>query len=524
MVYLAMGYKSGFGPVVKVMKYDTDNYLTVANTAYDRFYFNSENDKISYMKEPIAVLGVNSTAYPPTNGDLGNLYLLDGNNSTVTKVINGYSYVGSHYHSVAYFIDRIFPGDFTPIFEARVKNENGRFRGASFFANNSYQAGIQHNGVIGKATGSNGNDLSSLNQLPSRFGYSGWVGKVAPSAGDPYSSSQFLSRNGSNGPQITNNVYSVFWDLPCDNTPVPIPSQTPVPGQEVLRLNKQGLIMARRGYTVDGSSGRQRIIDSTRNPPLCLMAGDTPSIPAGGSVFIPAPLGFPLSESMIVDMVTALNGRDFMMPMFDRELFNNNTPFQITYLIAASGITFYNESPTGSAIVRYVVFGSDFSPPSTGGNEVMRRVPGGIQIKKPGSSDTSPNVNDILLDTRFPTLQLIQEGYIPIDDFNENPFNVMYGKRAKTINFSAGNMFVFPKVIGHFPHAYRQSYGCLIKQKDGSGNWGISNQSVVTVVQNNKLIIHTSKGQPTNWNNGWKFDQPDPLGVRYYLLAVTPRA
>lgn len=49
MTQTFIGYKPGVGPVLKCLKYDTDDPLTLANTAFDRFFFNSETQNLSYV-------------------------------------------------------------------------------------------------------------------------------------------------------------------------------------------------------------------------------------------------------------------------------------------------------------------------------------------------------------------------------------------------------------------------------------------------------------------------------------------
>src|SRR5690606_33369761 len=150
--------------------------------------------------------------------------------------------------------------------------------------------------------------------------------------------------------------------------------------------------------------------------------------------------------------------------------------------------------------IKYIVFGNDMSAPTTGGSQVQRTLAGNhVQFKKPGSSDTNPSLNDILIDTRFPMLQVIAEEYIPISSFSTgNVVNGMYGTHAAVVNFSAPNMFVFPKIVGVFPHALRQGYGNW-QRRPGGTETGPSNQSVVTVVRDNQIVIHLSPGRPTEF-------------------------
>ncbi|MEN5297533.1 hypothetical protein ABE530_04155 [Brucella sp. TWI559] len=529
MSYLAIGHKPGVGPVVKVMRNDTDDFRELPSTDYGAFLFDSENQNVSYMKEP-GVLSINPNAFPFESGKY-RFYTIGGGNSDAKQIVITQHTVGGG--TVPYFLlDRMFPGDAPPIFEAKVKRADGRFLGPSFSINSQYQIGMQYRTVIARMTDQNDGPFESgksqppqsqsvTNRIPSFYGYYGWCGRITDRLSQrPEYDNAYWSTGSA-------DIYYTFWDLPANETPIPKPSAPVVAGQEVVRLDSNGLIITRPGFTVDNSSGRQRIIDSTRNPPFCIMADEIKNIPAGGAYYVPAPYGVTLTESMFVDIVAGIAGRDYILPMFDRELYDTNQDVLITYRLDPGGVTFFNESANIAVNIRYLVYCNDLMPPSIGGNQVMRRVFNDIQIKKPGSSDTSPAFNDILLDTRFPATQILREEYIPASQFNEGASNAMYGEKAKTINFNGNGMLVFPKVIGVFPNVLRQSYAALYKIPNRG--YGLSNQSVVSVLNENSLKIHISPSQSTGirWTgtNSWNYDNsfPGPLGVRYYILGVAKR-
>lgn len=531
MSYLAIGHKPGAGPVVKVMRNNTDDFRELPSSDYGAFLFDSENQNISYMKEP-GVLSVNSGSYPARSGYF-DFYIVDGTSNANAKkfvIAKGTAGVGNF---VSHFlIGRMFPDDFPPIFEAKVKRNDGRFLGPSFSINSQYQIGMQYRSLLARTTNQTNGPYDSYqssppavvartNVFPSFYGYNGWTGRVT--------SSLSLRPEHDNAAWETGSadIYYTFWDLPADQSPIPKPSAPVVAGQEVVRLDGNGLIIARPGFTVGNSTGRERIIDSTRNPPFCIMADEIKNIPARGTYFVPSPYGVTLTESMFVDIVAGIAGRDYILPIFDRELYDTNQDVLVTYRLEPGGVTFFNESANVTLNIRYLVYCNDMMPPSSGGNQVMRRVFNDIQIKKPGSSDVSPAFNDILLDTRFPATQILEEGFIPTGQFNEGSSNAMYGERAKTVNFNGDGMLVFPKVIGVFPNVLRQSYAALYKIPNRG--YGLSNQSVVSVLGENSLKIHVSPSQSTGirWTgpNSWNYDNSfaGPQGVRYYILGVAKR-
>nr|WP_278374905.1 hypothetical protein [Brucella anthropi] len=526
MVYVAYGKKPAGDPFFKVMKYDTDDHLAVANTAYDRFYFNSENQMVSYIFEPQAVYNVGQGGFPtgPINNDQpsGNIYVIEGSSaSTAKRAIHAWLSFGPNYNfQYLQFLQRYDTAGIIPIFEARIRAPNGRLQGPCYYNNKIDYVGAQHNGVIYLNTSTYTNGIRpGPGSIRADFGYAGgWYGNV-------FNVNNISARNMTvaSFPNATDvsEIYTALWTLPANNAPIPNPQGTPVTGQNPIRIDQSSVVICRRGFDAATSSGFQRIIDSDRNPPLCILAGQTGLIGAGATAFIAAPAGVTMTTSMIVDMIVRIEDRDFMVPMFDRVYRDATNSHFIEYTIAGNGITIYN-SGQYTVTIKYIVFGNDMSAPTTGGALTQRRLDNGhIQLKRPGSSDTNPSLRDILLDTRFPMLQVIAEGYIPIANFAAgNVVSGMYGTRAAVVNFNAPNMFVFPKIVGVFPHALRQGYGNW-QRRPGGTETSPSNQSVVTVVRDNQLVIHLSPGAPTEFANGaWQYDQPDPLGARYYILAA----
>lgn len=530
MTQLFMGYKPGVGPVVKVLKYDGDDALTLANDAYGRYYFNSELQAISYTKAPWKV-NLNAGAYVPGNWyDLGG----DANNS-----LRSIGWTNSRAWVMA-FPQALFPGDaFIPIAEVRLPDP----------ATGRIQAALRVRDWISKQT-TNQHGVMTAYQFPnvsmqmSVFATFGdWRGRVEP---------RFSTRAGQwatvYGPGLSGadggypgsliwdptprNVVTVWWDLPADSSPVPNPSLPPQSGQENVRLNSAGFIVTRPGNTVDGSSGRQRIIDSTRNPPLCLMAGETVSFAPGGSAFVAAPPGISLSEDCVVEVMARVTGAAQYVPAMIISGYTPDFDVALTYSVASNGVTFYNGGQA-ALTVRYAVFGVDFRPPSTGGNQIMRRANDGtrdyIQIKKPGTSDSAPLPNDILLDTRFPTLQIVSEGWLPLSAFNEAADSREMGNVAKTISFTNSGFRPYLKYTTVFP-------GCILPpmfaqiyhypENSGAYNHQPTNQSAIARVEDTYVKFHLSPGNPSTMTSpeagAWKlnFTYPDPLGIRYYIFAI----
>lgn len=519
MGYLAYGVKPGVGPVLKVMKYSGDDYLTVPNNAYSRFYFNSENQNLSYMnQEYFFGVGFNKSSYPSNN-----LFVITGSSpTTATRAIHSISQADRF---VWYELFSRLPGqDIIPIFESKLVAPNGRVSilkivsttgvDGRFCYSRAYSSINAY--VTPDATGVGGTEGGFRYAHPS-LGFTGWCGKIVTSA--PYSGDLDSS----------NNLRAVIshWDLPANRADIPNPTATPVSGQEVFRANPTQFVLARRGFTVDGSSGRQRIIDSDRRPIMCIMYGETPAIAAGGSLFAAKTTDFNLTETMFVDTILSIDGLDYAMPSVDINIAGTGRSADVEYQISAGGITFYN---AGSYPVRikYMIYGTSADAYTTGGNQIMRPVENGnVQIKRPGSSDTAPNSKDVLLDTRYPSVQIIKEAWIPWSDFTfAQSLHPRYGLRGSKVDFGGTGLFVFPKVICNFPEIMTQGYHELVRSPGGS-NWQATNQSCVTILKADSMTIHISPGAPTTINastGGFYTNLPDPVGVRYYVLGIATLA
>ncbi|YBV97109.1 hypothetical protein M1D80_09495 [Phyllobacteriaceae bacterium JZ32] len=534
MTYLAIGNKPGVGPVLQVVKNDADDYLNLSKTQWGKFLFNSEIQEISYVKEPWKTV-LDPGAYPP-----GNNFLPAGTNaSNCSRGIANMGISNNYYNTFFAFPQTLFPGDFLPLGEMRIKDlSTGRIAGPARV----------RNWVIFQSNAQRG--VMTAYQFPSalmqavRTGPGDWHGRLP--TGFESRVGQWFTLYGSNmngsdggrpfeilsgGDQTWKEVVTYWWDLPADQSAVPKPSGPVVPGQEQLRLNSSGLIMCRPGFTVDGSSGRQRIIDSTRNPPLCIMAGETGTIGAsGGTTFIAAPPGISLSDDCVVELMARVPNWDLTVPSL---LVTGYTPDHngaVSYSVASNGVTFYNDGPE-SVIVRYVVFGVDFRPPSTGGNQVMRKANDGVrdyvQIKKPGSSDTAPLPNDILIDTRFPTLSMISEDFIPLSQFTETSNNQERGNVMKTITFQNDGFWPFVKYSVVFPgYILSPMFGQIYHYPSGDYNHRPTSQSALAQVEDTFVRFYLSPGNPSNFvstsstTSQLRWDYPDPLGIRYYIFAI----
>lgn len=531
MTQLVIGYKPGFGPVVAVLRNDNDDFTQVPVTDYSKFFLSTEGQDLSYMFDKYHFTnGFNASIYDPgSSSTQGNTYSLDGNPVATCK--RGISVVPVQFSSTQLYwnYNEIFPrfpnlGGVIPVFEVKLIDANDRvdlFRFDGAPGNTRlYSTGFLYSGVTNEVTPSSGTPIHAnvpYDMIHPSFNYSGWVGK-ASNAPTPLSSVVVLNRGDNR------RFLSCQWDLPANNAPLPYPNNTPVVGQEVVSISPAGFKVARRGETTNSSNPRSFLINSDKAPMMCIMMDETPIIPAGGSVYRPNKAPFSLHPTMFLDAIMRYSGMEYSIPPVDPTVSRSGKECRFFYKIDANGITFYNEGDYAVGC-KYMIYATSIEGNTSGGVDIIRKVEGEfIQIKRPGSSDTAPSVNEVMLDTRFPSVRILKEGWIPISAFSTgNSLNNLYGTHAAVVPFeNHPGMFIFPKVIGNWPKMMAQGYYRSLRPPSVV-QWRTSNYCMTTVVEANRMVVHLSPGAPTDVraDSGFQYSMPDPIGVRYYVFGAT---
>ncbi|PRD42186.1 hypothetical protein C5748_17120 [Phyllobacterium phragmitis] len=522
-------------PVLKITKSNSDAPWVVANTAYNKFIFNSENDKLGYIKDPY-LLACTAATYPgPPQAGAALYYDLDGSATTGSRTLvaqgNGGSNPPNYYPK--YLVSRMYPGDFVPMFESRVRNRaTGRVTGANSFLSWISGASPGQLPEVGLYIFSNfGGDLQKVieirdagwwarpGNIHSRYGYGlgNWI--ACASGSQTYGTTTASVR-------AESDVISAFWDLPADPSAIPDNNITPVPGTKALMIRPDTFRLARGGHNAETASGRNMLIDSQRPATLIVMAGQSPVIPAGGSVTVGnSPVD--LTANVIVDFMIKRDGQPFYLPGYVPTGLSRDRQFGFSYIVNQRSITLYNTSDDAT-VIRYLVTGVDLNGRSSGGSRVMFTGPGFGQIKIPGSSDTATRLGDILLDTRFPIVPIISQAYIPASQFTDASDGAAFGNVAKIINFPNDGFYPFVKYTTIFDNRIRPPYMAQLYYYAGgaapAGEYDgrPTNQSSVCRVEDTFAKFHLSPGNPSTYNStgGIVRDEPDPLGIRYYVFAI----
>ena len=530
MSHLAIGHKPGFGPVVAIVRDDSAEWTQIPVTDYSKFFLTTEGQNLSYMFGKFFFSnGFTETIYP-SNTDVfqGAAFGLEnGGPSTATRGLSVMRNTGNTARYWGYY--EIFPrfaelGGIIPVFEVKLIDNNDRVKLFDFNGAQGNQQlfsiGTLYNSVITSVSPSSEQVVgigNNYDKLHTAFNYSGWVGRATNYTGPQQAYVQNIGGN-------TFRLLSCQWDLPAQmNVPLPFPNATPTPGQEVVRISGQEVKVARRGLTVDTTNPRGLQINSNKAPMMCIMMDETPIIPAGGTLYRPNKSSVSLHPTMFLDAILRYDGRQYSIPPVDPTVSRSGRECRFYYKIDPNGITFYNEGDYAVGC-KFMIYATSTEGLTSGGNQVMRRVFNHVQVKRPGSNDANPSSNEILIDTRFPSVRILAENTIPISAFSTaNSLDPLFGTHAAIVNFpNPSGMFIFPKVIGNWPGMLAQGYYRSLRPTNVV-SWSCSNYCMTTVVEQTRMIIHLSPGAYTDSlaNGGMVRTMPDPLGVRYYVFGAT---
>jgi hypothetical protein len=523
--------KPGFGPVLKVMTDDAADPLGAADI------FDSERaHKIGYVFD-IMEINYDLTKWPRpgTDNTMATYYEPPGSNSStaleqiMTRRANGSESDGEQFHV-------IFPEklgfSYTPIIEGkRLTVADSRFSGASSnYATSAISGSSETGHVTGRlswgtwfrnTTTTGGFPLINLSRLTySLYGYAG--------ANDDTLIPRVPAQSG-----VYRDLFSVL-ELPAGNEPLPTYATTPVDGQCNLAIEPNIVRMSYPGHDIAESSHEAFIFSESRIPAKLIGAGQT-SVNSGANVKLltkrPTTLG-----TYMDFIVKRTSEAQFHHPPFLPAGTAKSNKIQLDYVVEADGVRVYNTGDQNFDL-RYMIFADDNSAPTTGGSKVLFSDNDGtvdyIMLKQPGSSDTAPGLNDIILDTRLPYIPIVDEGWLSAADFTETSTVPILGSARKTINFTNSGFIPFPKYIATWSDGSMRSPVNRILRSfnlDTTPKWdnAVAGNTTNCRIFDDKLEFYHASGQP--WRTTISSNAfgtyaspvygPSLVGIRWYLFAI----
>ncbi|MGV2106668.1 hypothetical protein ACQZ4X_11440 [Agrobacterium vitis] len=220
----------------------------------------------------------------------------------------------------------------------------------------------------------------------------------------------------------------VVWQLPGDETAIQNGTpQAAVSGQPQIIISSTDLRVSKPGFDVNTATGSQLAFSSSQIPAKVIAAADI-AVPKGTTYF---DCGMALPTDTIIECHFYASGQPIYFPCHP-----NNGPFGATF--RANGNTVEFSNPNGACRARVIVFAEAPASATSGANNVLRQFDQNgqqvVQFLRPGAG-ASPGFGDIVIDSRWPALQIVKEGYLSITT----------GNQANTISYDASGMFTFIK-------------------------------------------------------------------------------
>lgn len=351
----------------------------------------------------------------------------------------------------------------------------------------------------------------------------------------------------SNNSSITrvSSMLTTF-QLPLRNDPLPDFSAAPVSGQQALLLTPTTARLALPGRTVSDPDVDHYTFHEDKIPAKIMAAGDI-NVGGTGTVDILCPL--PLTPYTYMDFhVRKQADAEFWHPPFYNGVSSNGN-YAFTYFVDIPNQKITITNGTGTPlVVRYVIHADAEVAPTTGGKKVFYKGNDGtqdfIQIKRPGSSDLAPNLNDIIVDTRLAYLPILAQGFLNWPgDF---PTVISGSERYKgermasiAINNPSPKLKLFCKQIVCFdplssPVAARSGYHRVFA--DNTGGWigraSCESSWARIYADETGVDFYMSGDNPQNVMDGGAASyvkkmtgnsssvQVSALGLRYYIFGI----
>lgn len=333
----------------------------------------------------------------------------------------------------------------------------------------------------------------------------------------------------------TPNRRLTFWNLPGDNTAIENGSSLPpVSGQPQVIISPSALRVSKPGFNANSASGTQLAVDTSQLPCKIIAAMDV-DVPSGSSS---VNIGYSIPSDSVIDLHFYKSGEPVWYPSGPYgELIG------AFYRIVGNTVEFSN--PGIALRARFIIMAANSSPRTAGSNSVFRQFTENgvdvIQFLRPGSGP-NPSFADIAIDSRWPAVQIVAEGYLPIDNGTN---------RETSISYDASGLFTFVKFVtvhgagrinpeGSTRYAtingmIRLPQVTMWRRTGGStGGWPGGyimggNTCICRYTQTGATFV-TSKGDPMYQSlirpggGGQRidsfYDEPPIAGVRYYVFGI----
>ncbi|RVQ76108.1 hypothetical protein [Sinorhizobium medicae] len=503
MVRTMIGVDSTGASCIKIMKSNADDPRTTPDSQRAKFLYNSkftiqasiaDMEKCNQISRP----GLNDSAqvyYHPAGANASNYQKMEGSGGG---------------HSLWLYRNSVFPAlryD-VPLFDWKQKKGGG---------GNRYNQMMVHWHDSGKYYHGRGGyyEVGNARQPGWMKNYAGNTSKYGPMTYGTFAEITVFDKIDAFNKFQSREKRLVVWNLPGDSAAVDEAPALAPNGRKTIKITPSAMKIAKPGYDVETATAAQLAFDSTRVPVKVIKAADI-ALPAGVSSY---DTGIALPDMVALD-VHFYSGSTVMYPTNP-----TNLDFGAEYWFDGSRIYF---DATQSMRARFMLYLEDNSAPTSGNYKIWRQFNDGtqdvVQFLRPGAANP-PSWADIIIDTRWPAVQILAEGY----------FDVAAGNDVITdVIFDGAGMFPMVKYItthgpgskfdiGSWAAIYKLPYVKRLKYTySGQSHAGESSYCELTA---NRARFRTFRGNVGDYYQGDDLDWRTsgaypPTGIRYFIFGI----
>jgi hypothetical protein len=503
MVRTMIGVDSTGAGCVKIMKNDADNPRATPDSQRSKFLYNSKyalNASIAHIEviNQIASSGGVVYLYYPSGSNSGNYQKCQGSGGgESTWLFRNTAFPKMKYNMPLFDVKatRTNTGRFNQMrIQRRYSGKYYHDQGGYFFMGNWYQGPWMK-------------DFSGVVSQYGSMAYGTFQEITNSNNDDAYN--RFLSRD----------KRLIVWNLPGNEEPSKEAQPLAPNGTKSVIIRSNAMIIAKPGYNAETANEWQVAFDSRRVPVKVLVADDI-AIPAGESFY---ETGITLPGNIALD-VHFYTGSTIYYP-FNPDIGDG---VGAEYWFSGSRIYF---NASGAMRARFMLYLDAGNSPTNGSNRVLKTFTEGgidvVQFLRPGAANP-PSWADIIIDTRWPCVQIIKEGY----------FSVPVGNQQETVvTFDGTGMFPMVKYmtkhaagsedfVGSWQESIKLPTVRQLVYTAPGGIYECGDSTHCRLTQTSATFV-TNRGNPGDYYNDadnpgtWRTEGADNvLGIRYYILGI----
>ncbi|OCP04992.1 MULTISPECIES: hypothetical protein [unclassified Ensifer] len=313
------------------------------------------------------------------------------------------------------------------------------------------------------------------------------------------------------------------WNLPGNSDPIDEAPPLPPNGSRIIQVSPNFVGASKPGYDVRTATVRELAFSNNRLPVKVIKAADI-ALPAGVSFY---ETGIALPDMVALD-VHFYTGSVIHYPSSPVDL-----DFGAEYWFDGTKIYF---DATQAMRARFYLYLEDNSAPTGGSFMVFRQfIENGVKVTqflRPGAANP-PSWADIIIDSRWPQVQILKEGYFDVAEGNDLMVDIPFDgtgmfPMVKYITTHGGGSYqtLGFTVSGTWNAMYRLPFVKRLKYIYG-GNQYHAGESTYCELTANNVRFHTFRGNvgdyynrgdsPGNWRTSGAYP---PIGIRYYIFGI----